>query len=266
MKNGELPILEIKNGSIFCSCRKADFVKALIEFSKKPIDYLFVENSGLSDPAGIKNLLEGIFNFTESTYIYKGCVCLVDATTFTEYHDMFGAIGSQISESGLIVVNKTDLADEKRVEEVHRLIGEMNNRAFVYDTTMGRVPEEIISNELVDGGEASMRGNIRPAVFLEAYSFECGEVCKEEDVIAFLDCIKDNAYRVKGFFRTEQGALAVNGTRGRADIVRDTPSHIRNTQFVVFERKREESVYEIIRCWSELVKTEINLIEKNARC
>jgi hypothetical protein len=37
---------EIDNGSIFCSCLKAQFVDALIRFSQSPVGLLLVESSG----------------------------------------------------------------------------------------------------------------------------------------------------------------------------------------------------------------------------
>lgn len=43
-------LIEISNGSIFCSCLKGEFVKTLIGFTKLDVDILVVENSGLADP------------------------------------------------------------------------------------------------------------------------------------------------------------------------------------------------------------------------
>ena len=49
---------ELSNGSIFCACIKDKFVDSLIELSYKDLDYLFIEASGLADPANMNQILE----------------------------------------------------------------------------------------------------------------------------------------------------------------------------------------------------------------
>ena len=51
---------ELSNGSIFCACIKDKFVDSLIELSYKDLDYLFIEASGLADPANMNQILDGI--------------------------------------------------------------------------------------------------------------------------------------------------------------------------------------------------------------
>ena len=55
-RNG-IEMTEISRGSIFCSCLKLSFVQALAEMSKKDLDYVFVESSGLADPSNIEEIL-----------------------------------------------------------------------------------------------------------------------------------------------------------------------------------------------------------------
>ena len=49
---------ELSNGSIFCACIKDNFIKALIEMSKRDIENLFIEASGLADPSNMDQILE----------------------------------------------------------------------------------------------------------------------------------------------------------------------------------------------------------------
>ena len=51
---------ELSNGSIFCACLKDQFVDALVKLSGRDLEYLFIEASGLADPANMVELLKGI--------------------------------------------------------------------------------------------------------------------------------------------------------------------------------------------------------------
>ena len=42
-----LELREISQGSIYCSCRKLDFVKALAELAQRGLDYVLVETSSI---------------------------------------------------------------------------------------------------------------------------------------------------------------------------------------------------------------------------
>lgn len=75
---------ELSNGSIFCACIKDKFVDSLIELSYKDLDYLFIEASGLADPANMNQILDGIKNNVLNPYDYRGSICLIDGESFPE--------------------------------------------------------------------------------------------------------------------------------------------------------------------------------------
>ena len=49
-----LELREISQGSIYCSCRKLDFVKALAELAQRELQYVLVESSGIGDPSNVE--------------------------------------------------------------------------------------------------------------------------------------------------------------------------------------------------------------------
>jgi G3E family GTPase len=73
---------ELSNGSIFCACIKDNFLSSLIYLSKKDLEYVFIEASGLSDPSSIGQILETIKPKTVKPYSYKGAIGIVDADIF----------------------------------------------------------------------------------------------------------------------------------------------------------------------------------------
>ena len=54
-------IIEIKNGSIFCSCLSVDLVTALKEYIELNPDLLIIETSGLSDPSSFQKILKELW-------------------------------------------------------------------------------------------------------------------------------------------------------------------------------------------------------------
>ena len=75
-----IEMVEINNGSIFCSCLKDNFVKTLVAFLELPIDILFIEASGMADPSSMKILLEQLNPLLEKRpeitrqYKYNGSI------------------------------------------------------------------------------------------------------------------------------------------------------------------------------------------------
>ena len=53
-----LELREISQGSIYCSCRKLDFVKALAELAQRELQYVLVESSGIGDPSNVEKKAE----------------------------------------------------------------------------------------------------------------------------------------------------------------------------------------------------------------
>ena len=58
LRNDDIQMVEINRGSIFCTCQKLNFVKALADMAQQDFDYLFVESSGWGDPSNVQEILD----------------------------------------------------------------------------------------------------------------------------------------------------------------------------------------------------------------
>lgn len=211
LKKDSIDLIEINNGSIFCTCRLDGFVDALLTFSKMPIDLLFIENSGLGDPSNMLKLLNGIQNKTERNYTYKGAICLADCTTFPEFVDLLTPVQNQIAASNFVIVNKTDLVDQNRIETVHKLIRKINPAAFLYDTQYAKIPADILESKLFVSrfvGETSNHDWNRPAV----YTLQSEMYCTKEQITEFIRPVQDKILRIKGFLNSSNGKWHIEGT------------------------------------------------------
>lgn len=82
LQRGDVEMVEINRGSIFCSCLKLSFVQALADMAKQNLDYLFVESSGLGDPSNYQEILDAAKELGGDQYDFQGAICLIDAVNF----------------------------------------------------------------------------------------------------------------------------------------------------------------------------------------
>jgi G3E family GTPase len=214
LKKKQLEIVEINNGSIFCSCLKDNFVKTLVAFLELPIDILFIEASGMADPSSMKLLLGQLNALLENKpeiirqYKYEGSICLIDAARFLEFCEIFQPTTNQVRKSSLVIVNKVDEVAEERIEKIHTRISELNNHAFIYNTTFGRIPIDMIENKVSpDGifeGETTNTIMNRP----KSYVLQLNEKYDLDSMKQFSLEMSENVLRFKGFFVTTSGNIA----------------------------------------------------------
>ncbi len=215
---------EINDGSIFCSCLKASFVKTLVALQKEDIDFLIIENSGLADPSNMNRLLAEMEKQMDRGYAYQGSVCLVDALTFLDYIDVLCAIENQILSSNYVIVNKTDLVPEETVRRVMEAIGNINGSAQLIPAVQADVPLEILEKSLNYNGFDKETSNT-PCARPETYALACGGSYERKGLAAFLKAVSKNTLRVKGFIRTKEGWYHVDAVGAQCGLnpIRDEP-------------------------------------------
>ncbi|MEJ5339618.1 MAG: CobW family GTP-binding protein [Aquificaceae bacterium] len=153
LKNAYSEVLELPEGCICCSLH-SEFEKAIKEIREKyDPQLLLVETSGGAVPFPIILSLQALGCSVD------GVICLVDCWSFEKYREDSTA-RYQIGGSNVIVLNKTDLVEEKRVLEIEREVldiwrlyrpvnsftGEpFYTRVRLYRAVYGRLPEEVFS-------------------------------------------------------------------------------------------------------------------------
>jgi len=99
---------EVNNGSVFCVCLMATFVKSIQKIIEnyRP-DMIFLEASGLSDPINIIELLarEGLNERVSLAHVF----CVVDALNFDNGIKTLPRSRHQIMIADTVIVNKSDI-------------------------------------------------------------------------------------------------------------------------------------------------------------
>lgn len=245
-----LDILEINNGSIFCSCLHSSFVDGLIFFSGQPIDILFIEASGLSDPSSLDRTLEELAEKTGGVYRYEGSICVVDPTRFLELLGMAAFTERQIVYSHGIVINKADLVPELKLKAVEKEIRRLNPYAPIIRTSFGQVDEELLkvslrSFETPPSQDSTNRSDNRPQTFVMKTegSFDGGAFRD------FLQTFAADTFRIKGFVKLEGNWHYIDGV-GEDIAILPIKTHRQLSELVVIPKGSESIILKVKRTWN----------------
>ena len=249
-----IELVEINNGSIFCSCLKGGFIKTLIEFSKSSIDVLFIENSGMADPSNIHQILTELKEKVGRPYQYKGAVCIVDSVSFLKHVRVLAPVQNQIASSNLVIANKMDLVNQQTLIEIEDKIRQINPSTYIYRTMYSDIPLTVFNENLVDNGyngETSNQPWNRPST----YSLESDGTLTKEKMAEFIHKIEDYILRLKGFAKGEYGWWQVDVVGDYVKIT-DYPLSkrdvINRTKLVVIGKDTKDFKDIMITAWEEI--------------
>lgn len=139
----EADMLELSNGCICCTIND-NLVEAVYKILERQdrIDYIVVETTGLADPLPIILTFVGteLRDFTNLDSI----LTVVDAETFTPEHMESEIALKQLTYGDIILLNKTDLVVEQKVEELEEYIKSIKDGARVLRSHYGQVSLPLI--------------------------------------------------------------------------------------------------------------------------
>ncbi|MCR3956826.1 MAG: GTP-binding protein [Gudongella sp.] len=247
-----LQLTEINRGSIFCSCLKLNFAQAMVEMADRDIKYLFVESSGLADPSNIGEIMEGVESVKGKVYDYRGAICVTDALNFMDQLEDLETVERQIKHCHLAVLSKTDLVDEKKLTETIGKIKEINPIVPIETSSHGRLDYDFLAEDLMrykwtEGEDTTNAPENKPKTI--TISFE--SPLATEELTSFIDDIKKDAYRIKGFARLEKGWSQIDVVGNRLDIKTTEPRQ--EDQLVVISRIGPQIIRPMAKAWDDKI-------------
>ena len=151
----EEDMIELTNGCICCTINNnlTDAVYRVLE-QRDRIDYLVLETTGVADPLPITLTFLGT-ELRDLTQL-DAIVTLVDAETFTpEEHYDSAAAANQLLYSDIILLNKTDLVADDKVNQLEHYLHTIKEKARIIRTTHSQVPLYLILDVHLANGSAS---------------------------------------------------------------------------------------------------------------
>jgi G3E family GTPase len=130
-KSGD-EIVELSNGCMCCVVR-SDLISAVRKLidNVKDINYIIIEASGLSDPVPIAQTF--LMQDLENRIRLDSIICVADCLNFEQNSRNFEIAFAQLRFSDIILLSKTDLVDENKIEAIKRLVKEVIPEAAVLE-------------------------------------------------------------------------------------------------------------------------------------
>jgi len=201
--SGTLEIVEINDGSIFCSCRHDEFIKALHEIAIFPIDYLFIECSGIADPAPMEKDIAFISTRIGDKFLHIGNICIIDSVNFFDSLEVLEVLRKQIQYSNVSIMNKIDLVSNSTLDLIGTELRKINPQMKIFKTQNGEISYEMLEIEILKTNLPKFRDSYNtpfnsPRKLLLKTS-------KPVDLVklqSFFNNFYSETYRIKGYFQT----------------------------------------------------------------
>jgi G3E family GTPase len=238
-------MVELASGCICCTI-KTDLVMAVQEIhSRINPDFLIVEATGVAQPGDI---LDTLAQAPLSEISRPRSMVTVVDVDFFQVREMLGPFyDNQIRCADTILLNKIDLVEKKRKEEVESTIRRMNPDAEVLPTRYSEVEPDTLMrrfsfarNEYPKGEQTHDHDDLWR---FQTFSFEDENPLDKEKLTRFLDALPPTLFRCKGWVRFPDAEAYLDFAGGRYRF--QPTSSTRNTVLTFVGRNCNEA--EILR-------------------
>lgn len=210
----DVSMIEMLNGCICCTI-KEDMKTELAQLleMRKDLDVLLIEGTGIANPGEIIEALThpDLIDRVE----IQSVIGLVDASRYLEYQSMFQSskeirvmLKQQITASTLILINKTDLLNDKKMKKVTEKINDIKlKEAPMIFAKFGNVDTETLfakrfSTDAINiGREVNHHHHSHPFQALKISGVENVSKRKFE---SWLNEHKQSLLRAKGYIRFQE--------------------------------------------------------------
>lgn len=168
----EEEIFEMNNGCICCTIR-GDLIRTLndLMLRRQKFDYVLIETTGLADPGPVAQTFfvdEGMAD----AFRLDSIITLVDAGHIEKHIDESPECQEQIAFADIVLLNKTDLADEEKIAKLERKITGMNRSVKIYRAQNADIEIPKLLNQ--KAFELNAKLEIAPDFLEEEMPFEWG--------------------------------------------------------------------------------------------
>lgn len=259
LESDELTMIELNRGSIFCSCLKLSFIRALNEMATYDVDYVFVESSGLADPSNIAEILEVVGVESPEVYSYAGTVCIVDALHFMEQISDLITLKRQIECADIAIINKIDRVSEEALLEVESVIVSIQPKIRMMRSSYFNVDFSFIEKGIDQVFVPELRDSYntednKPKTIMLSYQ----SPVPQGNLIRFLETVSASAYRIKGFVETLEGRFQVDVVSRTIDFA-ETEKMLESSTLVFLSKVGPQIIRVVDQAWKAEMGTEMKL-------
>lgn len=222
-------VLEINNGSVFCVCLLGSFIDSLSDFvDEHHPDSVIMEASGLSDPISVGQIFQS--PKLKGKVFLDHIWCLVDAVNFDRAPSLQKRTEHQLRSADTIIVNKSDLAGDK-TDSILKQVRKINPFAQTATASFGKIELKLSKKTFQVFPDVKEPVQGRPDV--SSVVIRSPLEIKPKSWQLFIDRIKTNTFRTKGYLKLCEGNNAfVQGVFDDFTLT-DVPEYKGNTELVM---------------------------------
>jgi G3E family GTPase len=192
-------LVEMSNGCICCTLREDLMIEVEKLAKEGRFDYLLIESTGISEPVPVAQTFsfvdeeKGIdlskFSYIDSMVTVVDCYnffkdfgtdeTLVDRSLTDiegDHRTIVNLLTDQVEFANIIILNKTDLVDDKSLGMLRATIQRLNPGAKIIQSQFGKVaPKEILNTGLFDFDEAQTSAGWQKELESEGHTPETEE-------------------------------------------------------------------------------------------
>jgi G3E family GTPase len=211
-KNVEMK--ELLGGCVCCSLT-GDFLEAMREIIEdvRP-DRIVVETTGVAEPdAMIVNIreVEGVF--------LDSVICVVDADAMVRFPSIGHTGRVQIESADIIIINKSELVDVGKLEEIKNMVSNLNPSASLKVATYCNVDLASLFG-LGSSKEVERHGEHNTDI-IDSFVYRSERVHDRPKFIRFISQIPEKIVRAKGHVIFADGVYLFNLVNGRYSLEKD---------------------------------------------
>jgi G3E family GTPase len=238
-------MIELPNGCICCTVR-GDLLDAALELiATGKIDYLMVETSGLAEAIPVAQ------TFNAPKLLEKAeldsIICVIDSEYYEDNMRRNKTALEQVQCADIVLLNKVDLVDKKKVEEVKKGIKKLIPNAQIIETVKGQANLKLLLGVGKFNPDKHLEWNKKEHdhahnTGMETCSFVIGAVDSDK-FQSFWEELPENIFRAKGIVCIKESSA------GAGDEIR-----------VAFHKVGKRWDMEFTRPWEEDEKKETRVV------
>jgi G3E family GTPase len=213
-RNDSLDIYEVSGGSLFCSCKTANFAMGLKSLGKYSPTRVIVEASGMSDPSGMEKILTE-YRMASDFHLAR-IICLTDAVRTPKMLGTLPALKRQIEAADLVLINKCDLVKESEISVFESQIQKLNPLARTSRTVQADVDMALLTGSVNTGHRGNIESCNLPGNRPESIQIEADGITRK-NLDAFLREQLEHTWRIKGWTRADNRWWYVSDNAGRIE-------------------------------------------------
>ncbi|WP_153019685.1 GTP-binding protein [Kosmotoga arenicorallina] len=253
-----IELIELVNGSIFCSCLEPKFIDAIKTMLAKKPDLIIVESSGLSDPNNMGFVLSKATESKELLPEFLGAITVIDASR-VELIENFPVLQKQIEVAKLILLNKSDLTNHETLEKMSGIVHKLNPKTRILKTRFCVVPDlgkKIFNTPekpcATPGVSTNTPQSREKSVLLKTSG------ASPEGILSFLKEFSPEVLRIKGEIETSRGWYRIDCTGSQVNFEK-LENHSPDSCMVIISSREKPIIKELKRIWSRYNDRKISL-------